>query len=77
MTLENLLMSVGRIHIAKQRIIIERNLEMQDLVSSFMMNQVTPHLGAWLCLINKKIVIIVNSPKWALHLHLSGRLARE
>jgi hypothetical protein len=45
-TPENLLMSAGRMHTAKQRTILERIQEMNDLLSSFMMNQATPHLGA-------------------------------
>jgi len=37
-TLENLLMSAGRIHTANQKTILERIQERKDLLSSFMMN---------------------------------------
>jgi hypothetical protein len=53
-TLENLLMIVGRMHIANQRKILDRILEINDLLSSFRMKQTTPHFGAWLSLINNK-----------------------
>jgi hypothetical protein len=42
-TPENLLMSAGRMHTANQRTILERIEEMNNLLSSFMMNQATPH----------------------------------
>jgi hypothetical protein len=53
-TLENLLMGIGRMHTTNQRTILERIQQMNDLLSSFMMNHAAPHLGAWSCLINNE-----------------------
>jgi len=53
-TLENLLMGIGRMHTTNQRTILERIQQMNDLLSSFMMNHATPQLGAWSCLINSE-----------------------
>jgi hypothetical protein len=46
-TLKNLLIGVGRMHTAKQKIVLERIFKKHALLSSFMMNQATPHLGAY------------------------------
>jgi len=54
MTLENLLMSVGSMDTTNQRMILERIQEMNNLLSSFMTNQTTPHLGALSSLINNE-----------------------
>ena len=53
-TLENLLMSFGRMHTTNQRTMLERIQRMNDLLCSFIMNQATPHLEAWSCLINNE-----------------------
>jgi len=52
--LENLLMGIDRIHTTNQRTSLDRILEINDLLSSFMMNQATPHLEALSSLINSK-----------------------
>jgi len=54
MTLENLLMNVGTMHIIKERTILKRIQKMNDWLSSFMMNQATPHLGAQSYVINNE-----------------------
>jgi hypothetical protein len=45
-------MVIGRMHTTNQRTIIERIQEMNDFLSSFIMNQATPHSGVWSSLIN-------------------------
>jgi hypothetical protein len=44
-TIENLLMSVGTIYTINERTILKRMQKMNEWLSSFMMNQATPHLG--------------------------------
>jgi hypothetical protein len=53
--LENLLMGIDRIHITNQRTSLDRIEEINDLLSSFMINQATPHLEALSSLINIEI----------------------
>jgi hypothetical protein len=53
-TLENLLMGVGTMHTINERTILKIIQKMNDRLSSFMMNQATPHLGAHSCLINNE-----------------------
>ena len=52
--LENLLMGIDRIHITNQRTSLDRIEEINDLLSSFMINQATPHLGALSSLTNNE-----------------------
>jgi hypothetical protein len=47
-------MDFGRMHKTNQRTSFDRIQEMNDLLSSFMMNQATPHLGALSILINSE-----------------------
>ena len=47
-------MSISRTHITNQRTVTKRIQEMNDLLSSFMMNQTTPHLRALSSLIKNK-----------------------
>jgi len=47
-------MGICRRHTANQRTVLERIQEMNDLLSSFMMNQATPHLGVESNLINNE-----------------------
>jgi len=41
-------------HTTNQMEVLERIQEVNALLNSFMMNQATPHLRAWSCLINDK-----------------------
>jgi hypothetical protein len=43
-------MGVDKMHTTNQRTILDRIQEMNDLSSSFMMNQATPHLGGTIML---------------------------
>ena len=52
--LENLLMGIDRIHITNQRTSLDRIEEINDLLSSFMINQATPHLEALSSLTNNE-----------------------
>jgi len=65
-------MGVGKMPTINQRIILRRIQKRK----SFMMNQATLHLGAESSLITR-VVILMDSLRWALYLHLSGRLARK
>jgi hypothetical protein len=47
-------MNIGKMHTTNQRTILDRIQEMNDQLSSFMMNQTIPHLGAQSCLINNE-----------------------
>jgi hypothetical protein len=40
-------MGVGKVRIINQRTILDKIQEMNDLLSFLMMNQATPHLGAF------------------------------
>jgi hypothetical protein len=53
-TVKNHLMIIGKMHTTNQREVLERIQEVNALLNSFMMNQATPHLRAWSCLINDK-----------------------
>jgi len=84
MTLENLLMGVGRMHTAKQRTVLERIQQMDDWLSSFMMNQATPHLGALLSSINNENSNYCGQPRrstaltteWETNMQLSRQIRR-
>jgi hypothetical protein len=47
-------MGVGTMRTINERTILKRIQKMNDWLSSFMMNQATPHFGVWLCLINRE-----------------------
>ena len=53
-TVKNHLMIIGMMHTTNQMEVLERIQEVNALLNSFMMNQITPHLRAWSCLINDK-----------------------
>ena len=76
-TPENLLMSAGRMHTTNQRTILERIQEMNDLLSSFMTNQATPHLGALSSLINSETSNHRRKPRIGAAFTVEWRLAHE
>jgi len=47
-------MIVGKMHIANQRAVLKRIQKVNDLLNSFIIKQVIPHLGVWSILINNE-----------------------
>jgi hypothetical protein len=66
-------MGVGMMHTTNQMIILRRIQE----IKSFMMNQVTPHLGAWSSLINSESNNHHGKPKIGIAFTTKGSLAHE
>ena len=70
-------MGFGRMHKTNQRTTLDIIQEMNDLLSSFMMNQATSHLGALSSLINSESSNRRRQLGRALHLHLSKGVAHK